>query len=143
MALTQWPKKVSFLLNVVQNCYFGTPTLSITTLSITTLSITTLSITTLSITTLCITTLSIKDLYVKLSIGDRIKTLGITTFCHYAECRVLFIIKLNVIMLNVIMLNVSMLSVVILSVVAPLSHPRRVGEGQKEERETNINLEIN
>jgi hypothetical protein len=88
-------------------------------------------------------TLSIKDLYVKLSIGDRIKTLSITTFCHYAEYRVLFIIKLNVIMLNVIMLNVIMLSVVMLSVVAPLSHPRRVGEGQKEERETNINLEIN
>ncbi len=66
----------------------------------------------------------------KLSIGDRIKTLGITTFCHYAECRVLFIIKLNV-----IMLNVSMLSVVMLSVVAPLSHPRRVGEGQKGERD--------
>ncbi len=52
--------------------------------------------------------------------------------CHYAElhnaeCRVLFIVMLNVIMLSVIMLNVVMLSVVmlnvvILSVVAPLGH---------------------
>jgi hypothetical protein len=34
--------------------------------------------------------------------------------CHYAECRVLFLIMLNVIMLNVIMLIVIMLSVVAL-----------------------------
>jgi hypothetical protein len=52
--------------------------------------------------------------------------------CHYAErhiaeCRVLFIVMLNVIMLIVVMLNVvmpsvAMLNVVMLSVVAPLSH---------------------
>ncbi len=33
-------------------------------------------------------------------------------FCHYEECRVLFIIMLNVIMLSVFMLNAVMLSVV-------------------------------
>jgi hypothetical protein len=33
--------------------------------------------------------------------------------CHYAECRVLFIIMLNVIMLNVVMLSVIMLSAVV------------------------------
>ncbi len=38
-------------------------------------------------------------------------TLSITMFCHnavcrYAECHILFIIKLNVVMLNVVMLNV-------------------------------------
>jgi hypothetical protein len=41
-------------------------------------------------------------------------TVSITTFCikcHYAECRDLFIVLLNVI-LSVIMLNVVMLSVV-------------------------------
>ncbi len=36
---------------------------------------------------------------------------------RHAECRILFIIKLNVIMLSVIMLNVIMLSVVMLSVI--------------------------
>ncbi len=81
----------------------------------------------------------------KLSIGDRIKTLSITTFCHYAECRVLFIIKLNVIMLNVSMLNVSMQSVsmqsvVMLSVMAPLSHPRRELERDRKKRERQISI---
>ncbi len=36
-----------------------------------------------------------------LSISD-----SITMLCHYAECRVLFVIMLNVIILNVIMLSV-------------------------------------
>jgi hypothetical protein len=31
---------------------------------------------------------------------------SLTTLCHYAECRVLFIVMLNVIMLNVVMLSV-------------------------------------
>ncbi len=39
--------------------------------------------------------------------------------CHYAECRGLFMIILNVVMLNLSMLSVIMLSVVMLSVVAP------------------------
>ncbi len=56
-------------------------------------------------------------------------TLGITTLCHYgewlcAECRILFIVMLNVVLLivamqSVIMLSVIMLSVVMQSVVAP------------------------
>ncbi len=37
--------------------------------------------------------------------------------CHYAECRILFNVMLNVIMLSVIMLIAFMLSVVKLSVV--------------------------
>ncbi len=36
---------------------------------------------------------------------------------HYAECRILFTVMLNVVMLNVVMLNVVMLSVIILNVV--------------------------
>jgi hypothetical protein len=44
-------------------------------------------------------------------------TLSITMLCHYAECRVLFIIMLSVIMLSVVMLSVIMLSVVMLNVV--------------------------
>jgi hypothetical protein len=38
------------------------------------------------------------------------------TFCHYAECRDLFIVMLSVIMLSVIMLSVIMLSVIVLNV---------------------------
>ncbi len=50
---------------------------------------------------------------------------------RHAECRILFIIKLNVIMLSVIMLNVVMLSVVMLnvvmlSVVAPVKRTPKV-----------------
>ncbi len=50
-------------------------------------------------------------------------TLGITTFCHYAErrgveCRVLFNVMMNVIMLTAIMLSVIMLTAIMLSVVA-------------------------
>ncbi len=37
---------------------------------------------------------------------------SITMLCHYAECRVLFLIMLNVIRLGVDMVNVVMLSVV-------------------------------
>jgi hypothetical protein len=44
-------------------------------------------------------------------------TISILTLCHYAECRVLFIIMLNASMLKVVMLNVFMLSVAMLSVV--------------------------
>jgi hypothetical protein len=47
---------------------------------------------------------------------------SLTTFCikcHYAECRDLFIVMMNVIMLSVIMLSVIMLNVVMLDVVAP------------------------
>jgi len=57
-------------------------------------------------------------------------TLSLKMLCHYAECRVLFIVMLNVIMLtvvilivimlNVIMLSVVMLNVILLSVVASL-----------------------
>jgi hypothetical protein len=43
--------------------------------------------------------------------------LSITMLCHYAECRILFIIMQNVIMLSVTMLNIVMLSVIMLSVV--------------------------
>jgi hypothetical protein len=44
-------------------------------------------------------------------------TLSITGLCHYAECRVLFIVTLNVIVLNVIMLNVIVLNVNKLNVI--------------------------
>ncbi len=47
------------------------------------------------------TTLSIKDLSVTFCIP----------LCRYAECRVIFIVKLLVIMLRVIMLSVTVLSV--------------------------------
>jgi hypothetical protein len=40
---------------------------------------------------------------------------------HYAECRVLFIVRLNVVMMSVVMLSVVMLSVVMLSVVTPFT----------------------
>jgi hypothetical protein len=36
---------------------------------------------------------------------------------HYAECRILFTIMLNVVMLSVVMLSVVMLSVIMLSVI--------------------------
>ncbi len=39
---------------------------------------------------------------------------------HYAECRILFTIMVNVLMLSVIMLNVIKLSAVMLSVVVSL-----------------------
>jgi len=50
-----------------------------------------------------------------------------TLFCHYAECRVLFIVMLNVKMLSVIIMSVIRLgfirlNVVMLSVVAPSTH---------------------
>jgi hypothetical protein len=48
-------------------------------------------------TTLIIKTLGIKGLFVKFSVA---------TLCHYAECRVSFIVMLNVAMLNVVMLGV-------------------------------------
>jgi hypothetical protein len=44
---------------------------------------------------------------------------GITTVYHYAECRVLFVVKLNVVMLSVFTLSVIMLSVFTLSIVMP------------------------
>ncbi len=53
-------------------------------------------------------TLSIKGLYV---------TLSIIMLCHYAECRVLYFITLNLIMMSVVMLNVIILSVVMLNVI--------------------------
>ncbi len=48
-------------------------------------------------------------------------TISITTpyhyaQCHYAECRILLIVKLHVLMLSVIVLNVTMLSVIVLNV---------------------------
>ncbi len=61
-------------------------------------------------------------------------TLGISIKCyyserHYAECRIIFIV-----MLNVLMLCVSMLNVVMLSVVSPLTlslkHPIQNIEGK-------------
>ncbi len=55
-------------------------------------------------------TLSIKDLYVTLSICD-IQHNNNHAF-RYAECRVLFMIMLNVTMLSVYMLKVVMLGVV-------------------------------
>jgi hypothetical protein len=58
---------------------------------------------TLSITTFSITSLSIKGLHETLSI--------INTQHNNAECRVLFVTKLNIFMLCVVMLNVVMLSV--------------------------------
>ncbi len=36
--------------------------------------------------------------------------------CHYAECRILFNIMLNVVMLSVILLNIDMLSVFMLNI---------------------------
>ncbi len=45
-------------------------------------------------------------------------TLNETMLCHYAECRILFIILLNVIMLILVMPNAVMLSVVMLNDVA-------------------------
>jgi hypothetical protein len=69
---------------------------------------------------------------VTVSIHDK----SITMLCHYAECRILFIIMLNIIMLSVIMLSVIMLSVIMLSVmmlsvimpsiVAPLALPTNI-----------------
>jgi hypothetical protein len=53
--------------------------------------------TTLSITTFSIMTLRMKCMYVTLTISD-----SITMLCHYAECRVLFIIILKVIMPSVV-----------------------------------------
>ncbi len=46
-------------------------------------------------------------------------TLNITMLCHYAECRILFIVMLNVFMLSVIMLSIVMLRIIMVSVVAP------------------------
>jgi hypothetical protein len=40
-----------------------------------------------------------------LSIKAYFVTLSITTICHYAECRDLFIVTLSVIMLNVVKLS--------------------------------------
>ncbi len=54
--------------------------------------------------------LSIKSLYVAFSISDTQHSNYAQ--CHCADCRILFIIKLNVIMLSVVMLNVVMPSVV-------------------------------
>ncbi len=63
------------------------------------------------------TTLSITGLYMAFSISA--VTLSITMFCQYAECRIFFIIMLNVIMLSVIVLSVIVLNVVMLIVVVP------------------------
>jgi hypothetical protein len=46
-------------------------------------------------------------------------TLSKTMLCHYAECRILFIIMTIVFTLNVIELNVIMHNVILLNVVAP------------------------
>ncbi len=43
--------------------------------------------------------------------------LSIRTLCHYAQCRVLFAVTLNLIMLIVIMLNLIMLNVFTLYVI--------------------------
>jgi hypothetical protein len=43
--------------------------------------------------------------------------LSLKMLCHYAECRVLFIVMLNVIMLTVVILIVIMLNVIMLSVI--------------------------
>jgi hypothetical protein len=82
--------------------------------------------TTLSTMTFSLMTRSIGNLFVTL-MTLKIKP-SITTFCHYAECSVLFIVLLNVIILkvgklNVIMLSVVKLSVVMLNVMAPLLGP--------------------
>ncbi len=58
-------------------------------------------------------------------------TLSIATLCiecffpegHYTECRISFIVMLNVFMLSVVMLIVVMLIVVMLNVVAPFKQP--------------------
>jgi len=47
-------------------------------------------------------------------------TLTITTLCikcHYAQCRILFIVLLNAVMLSVVMLNVNMMSALALNVI--------------------------
>jgi hypothetical protein len=54
--------------------------------------------TTLSITTFSIMTLGIRGLHVTLSTTAH----SVTMLCHYAECRILFIITLNVVMLSVV-----------------------------------------
>jgi hypothetical protein len=73
----------------------------------TTLCILTLSTMTLSIMTFSITTPSIGSFHGTLRISDSITTLNITMVyyyaeCHYAECRILFTIFLNVGMLSVV-----------------------------------------
>jgi hypothetical protein len=66
--------------------------------------------------------LSIKGSFVTFSI----LTLSTTALCHYADCRVLFIVMLMSFTLIFIMLSVVMLNVVMLCVVAPpLSVARR------------------
>ena len=81
----------------------------------------TLSIMALRIITLSTTTLSIKGLFATFSMKGlfatfSIMTLSIKMLCHYAECQMLFTIKLSVIMLRVVILSVIMLSVIMLSV---------------------------
>jgi hypothetical protein len=39
--------------------------------------------------------------------------ISITMLCHYATCRILFIVMLSVIMLNIVILSVIMLNVVV------------------------------
>jgi hypothetical protein len=64
-------------------------------------------------------------------------TLNIATLCtkchyadhHYAECRISFIVKLNVVMLSVIMLSAVMMNVVMLNVVAPIFEAGFDGQG--------------
>jgi hypothetical protein len=84
-----------------------------------TLSIMTLRKATFSITKQSIkgsfVALSIKGLFVTRSINDTqhkhhsAKTpLSIATLCHYSECHIPFIVRLNVVMLRVIMFNVVM-----------------------------------
>jgi hypothetical protein len=46
--------------------------------------------------------------------------LSVCAKCHYAECRALFIVTLNVIVSSAIMPSVFVQSVIMLSVVAPL-----------------------
>jgi hypothetical protein len=65
-------------------------------------------------TTLSITILSTKGLFATFSITTfSTMIFGITMLYHYAECRILITIMLNVIMLSVSMLNVVAPSVVI------------------------------
>ncbi len=57
-----------------------------------------------------------KDLFATLN-KNALSIVPLCSKCHYAECRVLFIVMLCEVMLNVIMLRVLVLSVVMLSVV--------------------------
>ncbi len=102
-------------------------TLGITTFSIRTPRIKALYVL-LSITTFNIRKLRIKDPYVSLSISDT---------QHYALCRILFLIMLDVVMLSVVMLSVSMLSVE-----APIRLPWILKTHQNRVKETKTHDKI-